>query len=105
MDGQRQANQRVNILLVDDRVENLVALESILDAPDYRLVRAQNGEDALLAVLAAEFAAIVLDVRMPGMSGIELAQLIRQRRRSQRCKQCRCGSSRCIRSSSRRRSR
>jgi len=83
MDGPRQADQRVNILLVDDRVENLVALESILDVPDYRLVRAQNGEEALLAVLSGEFAAIVLDVRMPGMSGIELAQLIRQRRRSQ----------------------
>ena len=77
------AHQRVNILLVDDRVENLVALESILEAPDYRLVRAQNGQDALLAVLADDFAAIVLDVQMPGMSGIELAQLIRQRRKSQ----------------------
>ena len=77
------AEQRVNILLVDDRVENLVALESILDAPDYRLVRALNGQDALLAVLADDFAAIVLDVQMPGMSGIELAQLIRQRRKSQ----------------------
>lgn len=73
----------VKILLVDDRTENLVALESILDAPDYRLVRAQNGQEALLAVLADEFAAIVLDVQMPGMSGIELAQLIRQRRKSQ----------------------
>ena len=77
------APQRVNILLVDDRVENLVALESILEAPDYRLVRAQNGQEALLAVLADDFAAIVLDVQMPGMSGIELAQLIRQRRKSQ----------------------
>lgn len=79
----KQLTQRVNILLVDDRAENLIALESILDAPDYRLVRAQNGQDALLAVLADDFAAIVLDVRMPGMTGIELAQLIRQRRKSQ----------------------
>jgi light-regulated signal transduction histidine kinase (bacteriophytochrome) len=46
-------------------------------------VRAQNGQDALLAVLAEDFAAIVLDVQMPGMDGIELAQLIRQRRKSQ----------------------
>ena len=79
----RDDQQQVNILLVDDRMENLLALESILDAPDYRLVRAQNGQDALLAVLAEEFAAIVLDVQMPGMTGIELAQLIRQRRKSQ----------------------
>ena len=83
MAEQRRDDQRVNILLVDDKVENLIALESILDAPDYRLVRAQSGQEALLAVLADEFAAIVLDVRMPGMTGIELAQLIRQRRKTQ----------------------
>jgi len=83
MNGKTLAGGSVKILLVDDKSENLLALESILDAPDYRLVRAQNGQDALLAVLAEDFAAIVLDVQMPGMSGIELAQLIRQRRKSQ----------------------
>jgi signal transduction histidine kinase len=83
MDSDLRHASRINILLVDDRTENLVALESILDAPDYNLVRAQNGQDALLAILAEDFAAIVLDVQMPGMTGIELAQLIRQRRKSQ----------------------
>jgi two-component system sensor histidine kinase/response regulator len=73
----------VSILLVDDKIENLVALESILDSPDYRLVRAQNAEEALLALLAGEFAAIVLDVKMPGMDGIELAQMVRARKKTQ----------------------
>jgi two-component system, sensor histidine kinase and response regulator len=73
----------VNILLVDDKTENLVALEAILAAPEYELVRALSGEEALLALLAREYAAIVLDVQMPGMSGIELAQIIRSRRKTQ----------------------
>jgi len=73
----------VSILLVDDKIENLVALESILDSPDYRLVRAQNAEEALLALLAGEFAVIVLDVMMPGMDGIELAQMVRARKKTQ----------------------
>src|SRR5918999_2622650 len=73
----------VSILLVDDKIENLVALESILDSPDYRLVRAQNAEEALLALLAGEFAVIVLDVKMPGMDGIELAQMVRARKKTQ----------------------
>ena len=73
----------VSILLVDDKIENLVALESILDSPDYRLVRAQNAEEALLALLAGEFAVVVLDVKMPGMDGIELAQMIRARKKTQ----------------------
>jgi signal transduction histidine kinase len=74
---------RVNVLLVDDKPENLVALESLLEASGYHLVRAQSGEDALLALLEREYAAIVLDVQMPGMSGIELAQMIRARRKTQ----------------------
>ena len=73
----------VNILLVDDKGENLLALESILEGPGYHLVRALSGQDALLALLAEEYAAIVLDVQMPGMSGIELAQIIRGRRKTQ----------------------
>ena len=73
----------VSILLVDDKIENLVALESILDSPDYRLVRAQSAEEALLALLAGEFAVIVLDVKMPGMDGIELAQMVRARKKTQ----------------------
>ncbi|HEX7183102.1 MAG TPA: response regulator, partial [Thermoanaerobaculia bacterium] len=72
----------VSILLVDDEPRNLDVLESILGGADYRLVRAQTADEALMALLGGEFAAIVLDIRMPGISGIELAQLIKQRRRT-----------------------
>jgi len=73
----------VAILLVDDDVNNLIALESILDSPDYQFVRAQTSDAALIALMHGEFAAIVLDVQMPGLNGIELARLIKQRRRTQ----------------------
>ena len=73
----------VNILLVDDEIRNLDALESFLQSPDYGLVRALTAEGALLLLLEGEFAAIVLDIQMPGMTGIELANLIKQRKRTQ----------------------
>jgi PAS domain S-box-containing protein len=73
----------VAILLVDDDVNNLVALESILSSPEHKFVRAQSSDAALLALMHGDFAAIVLDVQMPGLSGIELARLIKQRRRTQ----------------------
>jgi signal transduction histidine kinase len=76
-------NATVNILLVDDEPRNLDVLESTLEAPEYRLVRALTAEQALLLLLEEEFAAIVLDIQMPGLSGLELAQLIKQRRRTQ----------------------
>jgi signal transduction histidine kinase len=72
----------VSILLVDDEPRNLDALESILGTADYSLVRAQTADEALMALLNGEFAAIVLDIRMPVISGLELAQLIKQRRRT-----------------------
>src|SRR5215467_10893614 len=73
----------VNILLVDDEARNLDALETILHSSDCRLFKAQTAEDALLAILQNEFAAIVLDIKMPGTSGLELARLIKQRKRSE----------------------
>jgi len=76
-------NPVVNILLVDDETRNLDALESFLQSPDYHLVRALSAERALMLLLDGEFAAIVLDVHMPGMGGIELANLIKQRKRTQ----------------------
>src|SRR3954471_16310179 len=76
-------NAPVNILLVDDEIRNLDALESFLQSPDYNLVRALTAEGALLLLLDGEFAAIVLDIQMPGMTGIELANLIKQRKRTQ----------------------
>jgi signal transduction histidine kinase len=75
---------RVNILIVDDEPRNLAVLESILDDPGYRLVRATTGDDALLALMADEFALLVLDVQMPGMTGFELAQLVKERRKTAR---------------------
>jgi signal transduction histidine kinase len=71
------------VLIVDDHPGNLDALEVMLGPLDCRLVRASSADDALLALLEHEFAAIVLDIRMPGMDGIELAKLIKQRRRSE----------------------
>ena len=72
----------VNILLVDDQPRNLDVLEAVLSSPGYRLVRADSANAALLALLDEEFAAIVLDIKMPGMSGPELAQIIKQRERT-----------------------
>ncbi|WP_255428387.1 response regulator [Ramlibacter cellulosilyticus] len=76
--------EQVNILIVDDEPRNLAVLESILDHPGYRLVRATTGDDALLALMADEFALLVLDVQMPGMSGFELAKMIKDRRKTAR---------------------
>ncbi|HEY1550448.1 MAG TPA: ATP-binding protein [Kofleriaceae bacterium] len=72
----------VELLVVDDRRENLLAIESILTSPDYRLVLASSGDEALKRLLERDFAAILLDVVMPGMDGFELATLIKQRERS-----------------------
>jgi PAS domain S-box-containing protein len=71
------------ILIVDDQPRNLDALEAMLDDLDCELIRATSADEALLALVRNEFAALVLDIRMPGMSGIELATLIKQRKRSQ----------------------
>ncbi len=73
----------VNILLVDDERRNLDVLESVLQDPLYRLVRATSADEALKALITDDFAVLVLDIRMPGTSGIELAQLIKQRKKTQ----------------------
>lgn len=74
----------VNVLLVDDESRNLDALESVLESvKGLRLFRALRAEDALLALLNNEFACLVLDIQMPGMSGLELARNIKARRRNQ----------------------
>lgn len=69
----------VNILLVDDSRNNLLALEAILESLGHNLVMATSGEEALRAMLAKDFAVILLDIQMPGMDGFETAKLIRQR--------------------------
>ena len=72
----------VKILLVDDQVRNLEALQAVLHPLGCRLITAQNADEALLALLQHDFAAIVLDIRMPDVDGLELAKLIKGRRRT-----------------------
>lgn len=80
--AEEEAGQKLNILLVDDRPENLLALEAVLSAPEYHLVRAQSGTEALKHLLGTEFSLILLDVCMPGLNGFETAALIRERPRT-----------------------
>ena len=76
------SGQKINILLVDDSPTNLLALESILRAPDRNLIRASCGEDALRYLLDNEAAVVLLDVYMPGIDGLETAEFIRGREKS-----------------------
>lgn len=73
---------KANILLVDDRPDQLQALQVVLEQPDYHLVQAASGEDALRLALEADFAVILLDVRMAGLDGLETAAHLRNRERS-----------------------
>ena len=72
----------INILIVDDEPKNLTVLETLLQDPGYRLVRAESGAQALLALIEEEFALLILDIRMPDMTGFELAHMIKQRKRT-----------------------
>jgi PAS domain S-box-containing protein len=77
-----QIDGPVNILLVDDRPENLLALEAILEPLGQNLVRAHSGHEALKHLLRDDFAVILLDVQMPGIDGFETAALIKERDRT-----------------------
>ncbi len=74
--------EKINILLVDDRADGLLALEAVLTHPGYRIVKANSGAEALKCVLRDDFALILMDVQMPVMNGFETAALIRERERS-----------------------
>ena len=76
------APEPVDILLVDDRPENLLALEALLEPLGQRLLSAHSGDEALRHLLVRDFALILLDVQMPGMNGFETARLIKARERS-----------------------
>lgn len=75
-------NETANILIVDDLAPNLLALEAVLEPLGQRIVRANSGSEALAALLREEFACILMDVQMPGMTGFEAAALIKQRPRT-----------------------
>ena len=72
----------VNVLLVDDRPENLLVLKVTLNSLNVNLVDAHSGKEALRLILDHEFAVILLDVMMPEMDGFETARLIREREKS-----------------------
>lgn len=74
--------KKIPILIVDDRKENLLTLETLLDKPELELVRAESGNEALAKVFDYEFALILMDVQMPGMDGYETAELMRGSTRS-----------------------
>ena len=73
---------RPKILIVDDLVENLIALEAILEDFDIDLFRAFSGEEALKHCLKEDFALAILDVQMPGMNGYETLEMMRQRKKT-----------------------
>lgn len=75
-------NREVNILLVDDRPENLMSMTEVLASSNYIIVQANSGKEALRHILSTDFAVILLDVQMPDMDGFETASLIRSRPRS-----------------------
>jgi CheY-like chemotaxis protein len=74
-------SRQARILLVDDRPENLVALEAILSSLDQILVPVRSGEQAVQAVLAEEYAVVLMDIMMPGMDGFETATQIKRQAR------------------------
>jgi two-component system sensor histidine kinase/response regulator len=78
------ATSPVNVLIVEDHADGLVALRAVLDDPAYRLVGVRNASDALRHLLGKdEFAVVVLDVKLPDMSGFEVASMMRQRKKTQ----------------------
>ncbi|HYL73975.1 MAG TPA: ATP-binding protein [Bryobacteraceae bacterium] len=81
-ESEQHLQDRVKILMVDDTPENLVSLEAALDTLGQELVMAHSGMEALRYLLEDDFAAILLDVKMPEMDGFQTAELIRSRKRS-----------------------
>ena len=76
------AREKVKILMADDSADKLMALESVLSAPDREIYQAKSGTEALRLLLSHDFAVILLDVHMPVLNGFETAALIRQRPKS-----------------------
>ncbi len=77
------ASATADILVVDDQADSLIALETVLAPLGHEVVKAVSGEEALKRLLERDFAVIVMDVRMPGLDGVETVELIKQRRRNE----------------------
>lgn len=77
-----QVDEMFNILIVDDRPENLLTLESILDSPELNIIKASSGNEALALMWEHEFALVLLDVQMPVMDGFETAEIMRSREKT-----------------------
>src|ERR1700727_2673952 len=71
--------ENIDILLVDDRPDNFTVLEAVLDLPNYNLVRATSGFEAITLAAQTQFAVILMDVQMPGKDGFTTAREVRQR--------------------------
>jgi CheY-like chemotaxis protein/anti-sigma regulatory factor (Ser/Thr protein kinase) len=78
LEKQGNGGEAATILLVDDRPENLIALKTILDLPQYRLVTAESGEKALRIALREPIAVALIDIAMPGMNGLEVATHLKE---------------------------
>ncbi len=74
--------EQFKILLVDDRQENLLTLENILESPDLKLIKATNGNEALALLWEHDVALVLMDVQMPGMDGFEVAEIMRSREKT-----------------------
>ncbi len=75
-------NNNINILVVDDKAENLLVMESLLDGMNCSIIKASSGNEALSLMLDYDFALVLLDVQMPEMDGFETAELMRGRERT-----------------------
>ncbi len=73
---------KVNVLVVDDHVENLVAIEAILASPRYHIRSVTSGADALKQIMQQDYALILMDVQMPDLDGFEVARLIKSRQKT-----------------------
>ncbi|WP_227939844.1 response regulator [Alkalihalobacillus deserti] len=82
VNGNSTPIKKVNILMVDDHPENLLALEAVLTSPNYNLVSVTSGKEALKYMLKQDFAVILLDVQMPGLNGFEIAKIIKGREKT-----------------------
>ena len=73
----KKQDENLNILIVDDKTENLFALEKLLEKPGRRFFKASSGKAALKMAYNTDFSLILLDVQMPEMNGFEVARILK----------------------------